>query len=125
MDVLTWIWWLLSGLLGFVLSLTWFLLGGWVVTLAQIAVVALVIFGWKYGWQRAPQELATRTAWLGRFGWSFVRRRPMRDIPLAERSGSRQRNIARRRAPGDVNLSTLLNLAMLIGLWLLAGVAPR
>jgi hypothetical protein len=125
MDVLAWIWWLVSSFVGFTLALIWFLLGGWVVTLVQIGVVALLVMGWRYGWQRAPQELAMRVAWAGRWAWAMIRRRPRPARQPEETRLRRRRALARRRAPGDINLSTLLNLALLLGLWLLAQLGPR
>ena len=77
MDILGWIGWLLWTLLGLAWSVLWFLVGGWVSTLAQIAVVALVIFGYKYGWRRAPQEIATRAVTFGRFAWAWIRSREL------------------------------------------------
>lgn len=127
MDVLGWLWWLLASLFGLVWSLVWFLLGGWVSTLAQIAVIVLVIFGYKYGWRRAPQELLARAGAFGRFAWGWLRAKeyaspttpPKRTVPDASRSRGR---VFDRRQPGDVrlNVSTCLSLLMLAGLTLLA-----
>lgn len=117
MDFLGWIGWLVWQIASLALSLLWFLLGGWVSTLAQIGVIALVIFGYKYGWRRAPQEIAARAAGFGRFAWAWVRskdpgsasERPAREVPREVRV----------KEFGDVNLSTLLSLAMLAGLGML------
>lgn len=115
MDILSWIAWLLLKILGIAWGLVWFLLGGWVATLAQIGVVALVIFGYKYGWRQAPQELLSRTSRLVHFAWGWVRARELR---AASSRPEVVRHAAQRtpRAPGDVNLSTLLNVLMLMGL---------
>lgn len=120
MEVLGWLWWLLLKLVGLVWTVVWFLLGGWVSTLAQIGVIALLIYGYKYGWRQAPQEILSRAARFGRLGWTWVRNR---EVPAsawvegrdrkAERQAGRQGN---RRATGDVNISTLLNILMLAGL---------
>ena len=91
MEILAWLWWGLSTALGLALSLVWFLLGGWVATLAQIAVAALVVFGYKYGWQRAPFELAARLAGAGRFLWAWMRAREPAAVPArAERRARRE-----------------------------------
>jgi hypothetical protein len=122
MDAIGWIWWLAKSLLGLVWSVAWFLLGGWVSTLAQIGVIVLVIFAYKYGWRRAPQELLGRLGTIGRFGWSWIRAREpgaavAPALPAARRSAGE-----RRRQPGDVriNVSTTLSLLALAGLGLLA-----
>ncbi len=60
MDILGWLWWAVSSVLGLVWTIVWFLLGGWVSALAQIAVVVLIIFGMKYGWRQAPFEVWSR-----------------------------------------------------------------
>lgn len=126
MDVLGWVWWLVTSFLGLVWALLWFLLGGWVSTLAQIGVIVLVVFGYKYGWRRAPQELMSRAAMLARFTWAWMRTGEARSATTAtpayrERDPSRD---LRRREPGDVqiNLSTLLSLLMLLGLWSLSAL---
>jgi len=131
MDVLGWLWWLLASVVGLVWSLAWFLLGGWVSTLAQIAVIVLVIFGYKYGWRRAPQELLARLGSFGRFAWGWLRAKEMTAPapsratarPEPQRSRTSGRSFARRQ-PGDIriNVSTSLSLLMLAGLWLLAAL---
>ena len=75
MDILAWLWWAIASLLSVVWSLLWFLLGGWVSTLAQIAVLVGIIFFYKYGWQRAPAEIAARVSTFGRFVWNWARQR--------------------------------------------------
>lgn len=116
MDVFGWIWWLIWKVLGLVWGLIWFLLGGWVSTLAQIGVIALLIFGYKYGWRQAPQEILSRTARLFRLGWSWARAREAGAAVPAPAARERPVRDGPRRAPGDVNLSTLLNVLMLAGL---------
>ena len=119
MDILGWIGWLLWTGLGLAWSLLWFLIGGLVSTHAQIAVVALVIFGYKYGWRRAPQEIATRAATFGRFAWAWIR---SRELPTAGARGEVREvyRTIRVKEAGDVNLSTLLSLLMVGGLGLMA-----
>lgn len=131
MDVLGWLWWMLASLLGLVWSLAWFLLGGWVATLAQIGVIVLVIFSYKYGWRQAPQELMGRLAGFGRFAWAWLRAkeaaspppRPAGATPGGDRHAD-ARGGWRRRQPGDVriNVSTALSVAMLAGLWMLSAL---
>ena len=129
MEVLAWLWWLISSLLGLVWSVLWFLLGGWVSTLAQIGVVVLVVFGYKYGWRRAPHELFSRLGVFGRFSWGWLR---ARERPAALETGKPGRDRRRgprgryfdRRQPGDVrlNLSTCLSLLAMAGLAMLGMV---
>ncbi|MEZ5817572.1 MAG: hypothetical protein R3D44_10850 [Hyphomicrobiaceae bacterium] len=124
MDVLGWIWWLFASALGLVWSVVWFLLGGWVSTLAQIGVIVLLVFGYKYGWRRAPAELMARTGGFGRFAWGWLRSkesRPAAPTPTGSPK-ARGRQRLNRRQPGDVriNVSTCLTLLMLAGLWLVA-----
>ncbi len=122
MEVVGWIWWLITSLLGIVWTVVWFLLGGWVSTLAQIAVIVLVVFGMKYGWRRAPNELFARFGTFGRFAWAWLRAREPGAGVTAEAAAparSRQRRTDdRRRQPGDVriNVSTVMSLLMIAGL---------
>ena len=115
MDILAWLWWLLSGLLGFVWGLVWFLLGGWVSAVAQIAVIAMIVFGMKYGWQRAPFEIWRAASGFGRFFWAWLR---VRDLgPAASRESVRDViRTVRVKEPGDVNASTLLSILAIAGL---------
>jgi hypothetical protein len=121
LDILSWIWWALSSLAGIVWSLGWFLLGGWVSTIAQIAVVVGIIFFYKYGWQRAPAEIAARVSSAGRFVWGWMRQR---EPGLAGSAGKVEvREVVRTirvKEPGDINVSSLLNLLMFAGLAILA-----
>jgi hypothetical protein len=121
MDIVGWLLWLGAAVLNLTWSIVWFLLGGWVVTAAQILVVVTAVFAYKYGWRRAPVEVATRLSAFGRFVWAWVRRReiaPDADRPRTRRADVR---IVRRSHPGDVNISTVLSLIALaaIGLVLL------
>ncbi len=120
MDVLGWIGWLLLKVAGLVWGLVWFLIGGWVSTIAQIAVIALGIFAYKYGWQRAPQEILARGGSAGRWLLGWVRTREPREAraPAAARSDSVRRSTRgfRPRQFGDINVSTLLSLLAIAGL---------
>ena len=119
MEILGWIWWLILKVSGLAWGIVWFLLGGWVATLAQIGVIALVIFGYKYGWRQAPQEILARSGTIGRFLWGWVRARelPAR-MPATAGAAARMSKGARVRArqPGDVNLSTLLSVLAIAGI---------
>ena len=123
MEALSWLWWLVAKLVGLAWGILWFLLGGWVATLAQIAVIALVTFGYKYGWKQAPQELLARAGPAGRYLWSWVRtREPGAMVPrteMRERAGGPR---GRLREAGDVSLSTLLSVVALAGLALAVAV---
>ena len=116
MDVFGWIWWGVAKIVGLVWSIVWFLLGGWVSTIAQIAVIAMIIFGMKYGWQRAPFEIWRSASGFGRFFWGWLRARDY----VAGSAGQREtvREVIRTvrvKEPGDVNLSTLLSITMIAG----------
>lgn len=124
MDVLGWLWWGLTTLIGLVWSLVWFLLGGWVATVAQLLIVVGIIFSYKYGWRRAPLEIATRGRTFARFVWGWMRAREMSEPPPAAAPRTTRRSASRAERPprdlGDVNLSTLLSIAALAGLGLIA-----
>lgn len=119
MDILGWLWWAVAKLVGLVWSIAWFLVGGWVVTLAQIAVIGFVIYGYKYGWRRAPVEIARHARAFGSFVWTWMR---ARDIGAATSAAGARRDerqvvrVVRRKEPGDVNASTLLSVLALVGL---------
>ena len=61
MEFLTWAWWLAATVFGFVLTILWFLVSGWISTLLQIALLIAAVYFMKYGWQRAPSEIWRRT----------------------------------------------------------------
>ena len=119
MDILGWIVWLLLKVLGFAWTLAWFLVGGWVSTLAQIAVIVLVVYALKYGWRRAPVEIWNRSRSFRAFFWAWLRARDPAHAAgtVAVREPVR---IVRVKEVGDVNLSTMLTLVMLIEIVLLA-----
>ena len=117
MDVLTWIWWLIVSVVSLVWSLFWFLISGWVSTLLQIALLVGVVFYFKYGWQRAPMEIWKRVNQAARFVLGWVRAREPAGEPRVEvREVVR---VVRVKERGDVNLSTMMSLAVLAGLALL------
>jgi hypothetical protein len=121
MDILIWIGWALLKVLGLIWSIVWFLISGWVSTLLQIAVLIGTVFFLKYGWQRAPGELWKRATSLGRFAWSWVRARE--PLAAAPREVVRETvRVVRVKELGDVNVSTLLSIAVLAGLALLTAI---
>jgi hypothetical protein len=120
MEFVSWIVWLLAALAGWIWSITWLLLGGWVSTLAQILVIVFIVFGFKYGWRRAPLEIALRVRPLAGWLWRWATSREPRSGRVYDApSGVPEVRYIRVKAPGDVNLSTLLNVVMLAGLALL------
>lgn len=119
MDILGWIVWLLFKILGLVWTVAWFLLGGWVSTLAQIAVIVLVVYALKYGWRRAPFEIWQRSRSFGSFFWSWLRARDPAHYAGSPEVRESMR-IVRVKEVGDVNLSTMLTLVMLTEIAVLA-----
>lgn len=116
MDVLGWLWWVIAKVAGAGWSVAWFLLGGWVVTLAQLGVIAGLVYAYKFGWRRAPAELTRHMRGFGGFVWAWAR---SRDPASAASAGGEARRVTRtiyRREFGDVNLSTLLSIAAIVGL---------
>src|ERR1043166_256017 len=117
MDMLGWLWWLVSTLFTGMLSLIWFLVSGWVSTLLQIALLVGVIYFLKYGWQRAPAEIWRRSRSFTGFFVSWIR---ARDSDSTGRESSPTVRVVKFKEFGDVNISTLLSLLMLAGLVLAA-----
>ena len=120
MEILAWLGWAVVAVLGFLWSLVWFLVSGWVSTLLQIALLIATIYFFKYGWQRAPAEILRRTRSFGGFFWSWLRaREPQHSTSVEVREVIR---VVRTKEFGDVNISTLLSLLMLVGLALVSGL---
>lgn len=118
MDILAWLWWAVVSLVSLLASLVWFLISGWVSTLLQIALLIAVIYYFKYGWQRAPAEILRHTARFGRFFWNWLR---ASEPPGEPRTETREVvRTVRVKDFGDINLSTLMSLAMLSGLLIVA-----
>jgi len=121
MEILAWVLWALLGLLGFLWTVVWFLISGWVSTLLQIALLVAAVFFFKYGWQRAPTELLRRARSVGGLFWTWMRAREPRtgtaDAKVKVREVVR---VVRVKEFGDVNISTLLSLLALAGLVLVA-----
>ena len=86
MDILAWLWWVASTLVTGMLSLIWFLISGWVSTLLQIAVLVIVIYFLKYGWQRAPAEIWKRTRTFADFFVRWIRARE-EDVTRVKEAG--------------------------------------
>jgi hypothetical protein len=117
MEILAWLGWAVATVLGVLWSLMWFLISGWVSTLLQIALLIATIYFFKYGWQRAPAQIWSRTRSFGRFFWSWLRaREPQASPDVDVREVVR---VVRAKEFGDINISTLLSLLMLVGLALL------
>lgn len=115
MDILAWLWWLVATGLGLAWSLVWFLIGGWVSTLLQIVLLVAVIYYLKYGWQRAPSEIWRRTVSFGSIFWGWVR---AREAQPARGTGEIREvvRVVRAKEFGDINLSTVLSLLMVLGM---------
>lgn len=118
MDILSWLWWVISSSLLLIWQLIWFLISGWVSTLLQILLLVAVIFFLKYGWQRAPIEIWNRGSAFAKFVWSWIRtREPQMSTPTKTIEKVRVVHV---KNAGDVNVSTLLTISMLAGLVFLA-----
>ena len=123
MEIVSWIVWMLATLAGWIWSIAWLLLGGWVSTLLQVLVLVFIVFGFKYGWRRAPLEIALRVRPLAGWLWRWATsREPRSGRGYDDAQGLPEIRVIRVKAPGDVNLSTLLNVMMLTGLALLPGL---
>jgi hypothetical protein len=121
MDIVAWILWALLGLLSFLWTLVWFLISGWVSTLLQIALLVAAVFFFKYGWQRAPAELWRRARSVGGLFWTWIRAREPRTVTADTKVKVREVvRVVRVKEFGDVNISTLFSLLMLVGLVLAA-----
>jgi hypothetical protein len=117
MEIIAWLGSAVVAILGVLWSLVWFLISGWVSTLLQIALLIATIYFFKYGWQRAPAEIWRRTRSFGRFFWGWLRAREPQTSPDVDvREVVR---IVRTKEFGDINISTLLSLLVLIGFALL------
>jgi hypothetical protein len=121
MDIVAWILWALLSLLGFLWTLVWFLISGWVSTLLQIALLVAAVFFFKYGWRRAPAELLRRARSVGGLFWTWVRAREPRNATAGVEVREVVR-VVRVKEFGDINISTLFSLLMLLGLALVAGL---
>lgn len=133
MDILSWTGWLIWSLLALLWSVVWLLLGGWISTFAQIVVVVMAIYVYRYGWRNAAGELFRQ----GRAVWRFASGAMRASEALAEADSDRKRDAVKASAAhrdgrrsilppgprhaGDVtiNLSTALTIAAMTGLlWL-------
>ncbi|HEU0061159.1 MAG TPA: hypothetical protein VFR19_14870 [Hyphomicrobiaceae bacterium] len=113
MDILAWLWWVISTVFGFAFALVWFLVSGWVSALLQIALLVIVVYFLKYGWQRAPAEIWRRTRSFAGFFLGWIRARDA--VPAPQEAAPR---LVKAKEFGDINISTLLSLLMFAGLLL-------
>ena len=113
MDILAWLWWVISTVLGVAFALVWFLVSGWVSALLQIALLVIIVYFLKYGWQRAPTEIWRRTRSFAGFFFGWIRARD--PAPLPQEAAPR---LVKSKEFGDINISTLLSLMMFAGLLL-------
>jgi hypothetical protein len=120
MEIVAWLGWAIVAVLGVLWSLLWFLISGWVSTLLQIMLLIATIYYFKYGWQQAPIEVWRHTRSFSHFFWSCLRARELqagRDVQVREVV-----RVVRTKEFGDISISTLLSLLVLIGLTLLTKV---
>ena len=117
MEIAAWLGWAVVAVLCVLWSLLWFLISGWVSALLQIALLVATVYFFKYGWQRAPSEIWARTCSFGRFFWGWLRAREPEASPKVK--VQKIVRIVRAKEFGDINISTLLSLLVLIGLALL------
>jgi hypothetical protein len=115
MEFLGWAWWLVAGILGLAWTIFWFLVSGWVSTLLQIGLLVASIYVVKYGWTRAPAEIWRKTRTFTGFFVNWLR---AREPSPATVSPAPTVQIVRIKEFGDVNISTLLSLALVAGLLL-------
>jgi hypothetical protein len=115
MDILAWLWWVVSTVLGVFFALIWFLVSGWVSTLLQIAFLVIIVYFLKYGWQRAPAEIWRRTRAFAAFFLGWIRARET--APVSQDAPLR---VVKSKEFGDINISTLLSLIVLVGLLLVS-----
>lgn len=114
------LWWIVTTLW----AVIWLLIGGWVSAALQIVVLVLAVFAYRYGWREAPHRAWRGARAVGRWGWAWLRGA---EAMAAANDGSEPRireveviRTIRAKDFGDVNLSSLLNVSMLLGLVLLA-----
>ena len=113
MDILAWLWWVISTVFGVAFALVWFLVSGWVSALLQIALLVIIVYFLKYGWQRAPAEIWRRTRSFAGFFLGWIRARDA--APVSQEPAPR---LVKSKEFGDINISTLLSLMMFAGLLL-------
>lgn len=118
-TVLSVLWWIVTTLW----AVVWLLIGGWVSAALQIVVLVLAVFAYRYGWREAPYRAWRGAKAVGRWGWAWLR--GAEAMAANERAEPRVHEVevirtVRAKDFGDVNLSSLMNVSMLLGLALLA-----
>ncbi|MFN3869687.1 MAG: hypothetical protein ACK4MF_11565 [Hyphomicrobiaceae bacterium] len=108
-------------------SVIWLLIGGWVSAALQIIVVVLAIFAYRYGWREAPYRAWRGARAVGRWAWAWLRGAEAMAAANDGGGAARVREVEvirtiRVRNFGDVNLSSLMNAAMMLGLALLTNL---
>lgn len=107
------LWWIIKALWG----LVWLLIGGWVSAALQIVVLVLAIYTYRVGWRRAPFEAWRGARAIGRWGWAWLRGAEAMSSATSERVRYVETiREVRVKEFGDVNLSSLLNVVVLVGL---------
>ena len=117
------VWWIVATLW----SVVWLLIGGWVSAALQIIVLVLAVFAYRYGWREAPYRAWRGAKAVGRWAWAWVRGAEAMAAANEGGGATRVREVEvirtiRAKDFGDVNLSSLMNVAMLLGLALLASI---
>jgi hypothetical protein len=82
-----------------------------------MALLVVVIYFLKYGWQRAPAEIWRRSRSFAGFFVSWIR---ARDPDHSGREPAPAVRVVTIKEFGDINISTLLSLLMVAGLVLVA-----
>ena len=114
MDILVWAWWLVSTLLWALFALLWFLISGWVSTLLQIGLLIAAIYFLKYGGSAPPLRSGAVAGASSAASSRTGSERASRTSPSISPSGQGVR-VVRVKEFGDINISTLLSLLMLMG----------
>lgn len=119
-TLLSALWWIVTTLW----AVVWLLIGGWVSAALQIVVLVLAVFAYRYGWREAPHRAWRGARAVGRWGWAWLRgAEAMASANDGSEPRVREVEVIRQirvKDFGDVNLSSLMNVAMLVGLALLA-----
>ncbi|MBL8566336.1 MAG: hypothetical protein JNM89_11530 [Hyphomicrobiaceae bacterium] len=118
-TLLSALWWIVTTLW----ALVWLLIGGWVSAALQIVVLVLAVFAYRYGWREAPYRAWRGARAVARWGWAWLRGAEAMAGEEAHVREVEVVRVVRVKELGDVSLSSLLNVSMLLGLALLAATA--